>query len=574
MRAYMACIMTAAVGLASSPWSQHHIAALNHTLRGKVRTLHPFAKPCFSTYQGAPVMPDPVGCGAVQANYASPSFRARFPGAYMYEESSICASNDSSTDQCLLNPEDPRDQRAFANTSCNQGNLPSYYINVQEPNDVIQAFRFAERSGAHLVVKNSGHSFQGDSSTKGALMLWTRNLKHLSRSTHFVPRGCPEHEGHFDALTAGAGINCGEAYDFADKNNATVLCAYSPTVGLSGGFLQSGGHSVLSPAFGLAADRVLEFAVVTPDGRFRVANRCRNRDLFWALRGGGGGTFGVVLESTHMVEPRIPIALASIQVDAENRSAVTGFMHTLVDATLGLASDGWGGHIYGNRIVYVNPLIRHQECAEKSMSRMIEYAKRNGGVANVTVEDSFSAVYERFVVRDAAKVGVSTLINTRLVPASVFGSRTLKRTLKKHIAVFVHAGGLPYVPVSGPYLYRGAAGATSVNPAWRTALWEYGNAASWTWNSTLAERMAVVQGMQRQHDELLALTPGGGAYRNEAYPFNANWRVDNFGAPYERLLAVKKKYDPRRLLKCRNCVGWRDEDEQSSCYRSFHRIKA
>ncbi|KAG5987301.1 hypothetical protein E4U43_005147 [Claviceps pusilla] len=570
----MACVLSAGIGLASSLWDQHHIAALNHTLRGRVRTLEPFAKPCFSTYEGAAASPDPAHCSVIQANYLSASFRSRYPGAYMYEESSMCASNDSSTDQCLLNSDDPYDKRAFANTSCNQGNVPSYYINVREANDVIQAFRFAEHSGGSLVVKNSGHSFQCDSSKKGGLMLWTRNLKYLSRRTHFVPRGCPEHDGHFNAMTTGAGVNCGEAYDFADKNNATILCAYSPTVGLSGGFLQSGGHSVLSPALGLAADRVLEFTVVTPDGRLRVANRCRNADLFWALRGGGGGTFGVVLESTHMVEPKIPMAVASIEVNAENRSAVTGFMHTLVDTTLDLASDGWGGHIYGNRIVYVNPLIRHKECAEHSMRSMMEYARHNGGEANVSVVDGFSAIYRQFVTRDVAKVGVSTLINTRLMPAAVFSSPALKRNLKKHIADFVHAGGLPYVPVSGPYLYRDNTEATSVNPAWRTALWEYGIAATWTWNSTLAERIAVVKEMQKQHAELLTLTPGGGAYRNEANPFNADWRVENFGTPYRKLLKLKRKFDPRGLLKCRHCVGWREEDDQKSCYRSFRKIKA
>ncbi|KAG6006898.1 hypothetical protein E4U21_006617 [Claviceps maximensis] len=574
MRAYRAWIMTAGMGVASHSWDQHHIAALNHSLQGRVRTLQPFAKPCFSMYEGAAIMPDPVRCSAIQENYRSPSFRARFPGAYMYEESSICASNDSSTDKCLLNPDDPYDERAFVDMSCNQGNVPSYYINIQEANDVIQAFKFAEKSGGRLVVKNSGHSFQGDSSNKGGLMLWTRNLKHLSRSTCFVPRGCPEHDGYFDAMTTGAGVDCSEAYIFADKNNATVLCAYSPTVGLSGGFLQGGGHSVLSPTLGLAADRVLEFTVVTPDGRLRVANRCQNKDLFWALRGGGGGTFGVVLEATHMIEPKMPMAVASIQVSAENRSAVTGFMHKLVDTTLDLASDGWGGHIYGNRIVYVNPSIRHKDRAEDSMNSMIEYARHNGGEANVSIANGFLAIYEQFVTKDAAIVGESTLINTRLMPAAVFCSSALKRNLKKHISDIVNAGGLPYVPVSGTHLYKGTTEATSVNPAWRTALWEYGGVAVWTWNSTLAERKAVVKEMQKQHAEFLALTPGGGAYRNEANPFNSNWQVDNFGAPYEKLLKVKRKYDPRGLLKCRHCVGWRDEDEQLSCYRSFQKIKA
>ena len=46
---------------------------------------------------------------------------------------------------------------------------------------------------------------------------------------------------------------------------------------------------------------------MTPDGEVRTANECQNADLFWALRGGGGGTFGVVLESTQRVEPKLTL---------------------------------------------------------------------------------------------------------------------------------------------------------------------------------------------------------------------------------------------------------------------------
>ena len=49
----------------------------------------------------------------------------------------------------------------------------------------------------------------------------------------------------------------------------------------------------------------VEIQIVTPDGEIRTANECQNEDLFWALRGGGGGTFGVVLQSTQRVEPKL-----------------------------------------------------------------------------------------------------------------------------------------------------------------------------------------------------------------------------------------------------------------------------
>jgi hypothetical protein len=59
------------------------------------------------------------------------------------------------------------------------------------------------------------------------------------------------------------------------------------TVGLAGGYTRGGGHSALMSKYGLGADQVLEWEVVTADGKLCVANRKRNNDLYWALSGGG-----------------------------------------------------------------------------------------------------------------------------------------------------------------------------------------------------------------------------------------------------------------------------------------------
>jgi FAD/FMN-containing dehydrogenase len=77
------------------------------------------------------------------------------------------------------------------------------------------------------------------------------------------------------------------------------------TVGVAGGYVAGGGHSPLSSKYGLAADHVLSMDVVTPDGRFVTADEKNNVDLFWALRGGGGGTFGVVTSVTFKVYPKM-----------------------------------------------------------------------------------------------------------------------------------------------------------------------------------------------------------------------------------------------------------------------------
>src|ERR1700753_1373451 len=70
------------------------------------------------------------------------------------------------------------------------------------------------------------------------------------------------------------------------------------SVSVAGGWGQLGGHAALSAQYGFGVDQWLEAKVVTADGQYLIANRVSNPDLFWALRGGGGGTFGVVVEAT------------------------------------------------------------------------------------------------------------------------------------------------------------------------------------------------------------------------------------------------------------------------------------
>ena len=548
------------------------IQALNSSIGGRVHANEPFALPCFSEYEGEVVERDEALCAERQANYTSPTYRHQFPGAYMYDQSSICASDETSTDKCLLDADDPTDPAAWTGVNCRQGNLASYYVDVREANDVAQSFKYAKNSGAPISIKNSGHTYVEDSSHKGSITLWTRNLGKLSHDKQFVPENCPSDDS-YDAITTGAGVSCGEAYKYADQEGVTIICGYSSTVGMSGGWVQGGGHSVLTNVYGLGVDRVLQYTVVTPDGSVRVANKCQNTDLFWALRGGGGGTFGVVLDSTHRVEPVVPLSIASISVPAANKTTYVQWMNLLVDTAVDLADDGWGGHIYGNSLVHVNPLLTTVPAASASLSKLVTFATEHGGSANITTAPAWYEFFQKFVVGSSVVVGNLNIINTRLVPTEVFRNASLVAGLKDFFADVVHAGGNPYIPVDSPYLYRVEPGAASVNPAWYSSLWELGQPSYWQWNGTLDERIAVARNMQAQTARMEAITPGGGAYKNEANPFTLDWKEAWYGENYERLLEIKNKYDPDGLLKCWGCVGWTDEDARKSCYSAFVGLK-
>lgn len=559
------------VSLAAASQASWGIKSLNHSVDGRLRVNEPFARPCFSKYNGQPVNRDEAACAERKANYNLPSYRIQFSSGYMYDQSTICASDATSQSRCLLDVDDVNDTAAYDGTDCRQGNLPAYYLDVQGADDISKAFEHAHVHGIELAVKNSGHSFVEDSTGKDRVALWTANLKKLIHHEAFVPQGCSATQ-KFHAITTAAGVTCGEAFEFADKENSTILCAYASTVGLGGGWVQAGGHSVLSNTLGLGADRVLQYTVVTPDGKVRVANKCTNADLFWALRGGGGGTFGVVVDSTHLVESRLPLSVASIGFPPKDNDTVYDFLELLFDTAVDLAKDGWGGHIYGNSIVYVTPKLISEEAAAASMNKLKTFAINHGGSANISTVPSWYKFFNDYVLNGSFKVGGLSFANTRLIPVNVFTEEKLRKNFKAYMRDFVNEIGLPYVPVDSPYLYKAAKEETSVHPVWYSSIWEWGFPAKWNWNSTMAERLDVARTMNERNRRMVEVSPGGGTYKNEASPFAKKWQTTFWGGNYEKLLKIKNKYDPQRKLKCFKCVGWTDADTAQSCYKAFDGI--
>jgi FAD/FMN-containing dehydrogenase len=98
-------------------------------------------------------------------------------------------------------------------------------------------------------------------------------------------------------VTFGSGWSTQELNDQLAPSKLFTLGAAHGEVSVAGGWAQNAGHSPLSPRYGLGADQPVEYKVVTADGELKVANAVSNPDLFWALRGGGGGELPPAEES-------------------------------------------------------------------------------------------------------------------------------------------------------------------------------------------------------------------------------------------------------------------------------------
>src|SRR5215467_7449308 len=176
---------------------------------------------------------------------------------------------------------------------------PSVFaVAARNAQDIAATVNFARENNLRLAVKGGGHSYQGTSNAPDSLLIWTRRMHDITMHDAFVPQGCDQTLKPQPAVTLGAGTIGIQAYDAViTKGGKYVQGGGCLTVGLAG-LIQGGGFGSFSKHYGTAAASLLEAEVVTADGQIRIANACTNPDLFWALKGGGGSTFGVVSKLT------------------------------------------------------------------------------------------------------------------------------------------------------------------------------------------------------------------------------------------------------------------------------------
>lgn len=199
---------------------------------------------------------------------------------------------------------------------------------------MVAAVRFAGAHNLRLVVKNTGHDYLGRSSAEGgSLLVWTHRVVGTSWS------------GDNRTVTVQAGVVWGSLYLEAQARGRYVQGGWCPSVGASGGFTLGGGYGPFSKAHGTGADNLLAATVVLASGELVNASSASHTDLFWALRGGGGGTFGVVTSMTYRTHPAplktgVAKGLVECKTDAGFADMVKNFT---VVFSQELVSEHWGG---------------------------------------------------------------------------------------------------------------------------------------------------------------------------------------------------------------------------------------
>ncbi|WP_055624636.1 FAD-binding oxidoreductase [Streptomyces sp. JHA19] len=425
--------------------------------------------------------------------------------------------------------------------------------------DVSVCVRFAQDHGVRAAVRSGGHNYGGWSTTPGLII----DVSQLNAVT----------------------VNSASSVDIGPgAQNVTILNALAPhhlvvseggcpTV-CAGGFLQGGGFGFLTRPTGMACDAVTAAQVVLADGRVVTTSAKQNPDLFWAIRGGGGGNFGVVTRFTVTPHTGDQMAISNLIFPYDRMADVLdGVARWLVDAP----------HSIGGGAYVVQP-----DAAPGSVPQANVFLASRGTPAELTAETA------RLLALTGAPVqrqdGVMTYQQLMMM---IFGCATLtedqcQRSEKTPSGTLSRpAYGLERTRLgSTPYAASGWADVMTAFDADRRAgqaryldFHFFGGAANELSRTATAyvhrdslfsvNYRVLINDPAQVTDEAKAVAntwvdrgfatidplSNGESYQNWMDPSLTDWRQSYYAENYTRLARIKSTYDPHRFFRFPQSIG-------------------
>jgi FAD/FMN-containing dehydrogenase len=435
--------------------------------------------------------------------------------------------------------------RRFANIR------PQAVVRCRTAADISAASAFARRVGLPTAIRSGGHSVAGHSSTEG-LIIDVSPMSSVSVNGQLA--------------TVGAGARLGNIYDALQQHGLTIPAGCGPSVGIAGLTL-GGGLGILGRKYGLTCDHLLQAEVVLADGRVIEASEHAEEDLFWALRGAGGGNFGVVTSFVFRTVPAPAVTVFHLAWPLAHAPAVIQAWQTWaptapdeLDATLRLtaASDGARpalADVFGTVLaseaqaaelldelvarVGAEPALRfRRHMPHREAKRYLDGLEPDEGRARKASPGQ--------VLQQGALFTKSEFFR-QLLPADAITA--LVDNLAKGLAEG-HRREVNFLPWGGAY-NRISADATAF--AHRAELFLVQHLADIKPGASEAEGDAARDWLARSW-AIVHPSGTGGVYPNFPDPELQDWPHAYYGQNYGRLLRVKAHYDPGNFFSFRQSL--------------------
>jgi FAD/FMN-containing dehydrogenase len=476
----------------------------------------------------------------------------------------------------------------------------AYAVAARTAADVSAGVNFARDHNLRLVVKGGGHSYLGTSNSADSLLIWTRAMNTVTLHDAFVGQGCADRHAPVPAVTAEAGAMWIDLYHaVTTEAGRYVQGGGCTTVGVAG-LVQSGGFGSFSKGFGTAAAGLLEAEVVTADGKVRIANACTNPDLFWALKGGGGGSFGVVTKvtlRTHELPEFFGFVGGNIkaQSDAAYRQLIARFITFYSD---NLFNPHWGEQVSFApdntlRLSMVSQGLDKAQLANL-WQPFFDWAKNSKDLVVSDLEAVAAPARLWWDVVERKKRGNNSMISdprpgapaihawwsgdqgqvgaflhgydSLWLPAALLQPDQQQRltdalfAASRHKKVEMHFNkGIAGAPAEAVAVTKDTATNPAVTEAFVLAIIADGERPSYP--GLARPEMDKLAARKNAHEidlaaaELRRIAPNAGSYVSESNYFNGSWQQAYWGTNYSRLRAIKAKYDPEGLFFVHHGVG-------------------
>jgi FAD/FMN-containing dehydrogenase len=399
--------------------------------------------------------------------------------------------------------------------------------------DIRRAIAWANRYDVPLATRSGGHSFAGYSIAPGLVL-------DLSRLTNV-------HPATDGAASVAAGAKLGSVYGRLWNIGRAVPFGTCADVAVSGLTL-GGGHGYSSRALGLSCDNVTEIEIVTADGKLRVCNEHSEPDLFWALRGAGAGSFGVVTKfvfRTHPVDFVTTVNLNWAWADARKVAhAWQAWAPTAADSLSCSLSFSPPAAAGGTPQVVVNGQVFGTRDEALALLAPLTDAVRPTKLA--AVRRPFINAVSYFAADNPERRSFAAKSNYGLTPLPDAGIDVIIRALEAaaHDPRLGAVGSLLFA--HGGAINRVDRDATAF--AHRSALFAIRYTAFWSVTAP-SEIAAAHLGWVRDTHAAMQPYVSRGAVTNYSDPELADWGAAYYGSHLERLVAVKRRYDPNNFFR-------------------------
>ena len=435
-------------------------------------------------------------------------------------------------------------QEAIALDNGGVSHEPLLIVQPDCTDDISKVVSYCAKNGVRLTTKSGGHSANGYSLNSEGIVIDLARMNDIQ----FTSAG----------LEFEAGTRWIEAYDFIRemRDPRIVIGGGCPGVGVAG-FLLGGGYSFLSRSYGMGSDSILSVEIVTLDGQIvHLDETTTNKDessLFWGLRGGGGGNFGVVTKfGVSLHDVHTPLMVGQIvfpfyrideilsvydewSLTLPNSMAVYGMLRNYPDPRnagrpmLGLRFTPIFNGDYAEGIRLLQPLLELGPIASEFYSMTLPEWENFIGSATLV---SGNSAYIRSIAMEPHKLSAA-------VP--VFKEYMGRAPSADTFIVWTHAGGeiANFNGAHSAFPHRNAQVVVEVKSIWDSSRPELKRTnVEWAYN--------FFNDLERF---------GCGSYLNYIDPLLTNWESKFYGKSYKRLLEIKKKWDPSGLFDFQQGIG-------------------